>query len=308
MKQQPPLLTAGDTIGILAPARKIHRADVEFASELFASWGLKTKVADNIYSEHHAYLSGSDAERLSDVQTLLNDASVNALISARGGYGSTRIVDHVDYSALLKHPKWMIGFSDITAFHLKFQQIGIASIHGTMPVLFSKRDSAQSIESLRRLLFDGECSMEAQPSRDNRAGKVSAEVIGGNLSLILDSLGTESEPDTADKILIVEEIDEYLYRIDRMMTQLRRTGKLKNLKGLVIGHMTDIKESEFNFGENVQQIICNAVRDYTYPVAFRFPTGHENPNLAWINGGIATLEVTESKSSLVFDSLKKNTG
>lgn len=306
--KQPPLLTAGDTIGILAPARKIHRTDVEFAVKLFASWGLKTKVADNLYSDHHAYLSGSDAERLSDVQTLLNDPSVNAVISARGGYGSTRIVDQVDYSTLLAHPKWLIGFSDITAFHLKFQQLGIASIHGTMPVLFSKPDAAQSVESLRRLLFDGECVMETQSSRGNRVGKVSGEVIGGNLSLVLDSFGTASEPDMAGKILILEEIDEYVYRVDRMMTQLRRTGELEKLKGLVIGHMTDIKESEFIFGENVQQIICNAVRDYTYPVAFRFPTGHENPNLAWINGGVATLEVTASKSSLVFDRLKKNTG
>lgn len=306
--KHPPLLTAGDTIGILAPARKIHRTDVEFAAELFASWGLKTKVADNIYSDHHAYLSGSDAERLSDVQTLFNDPSVNAVISARGGYGSTRIVDQVDYSTLLAHPKWLIGFSDITAFHLKFQQLGIASIHGTMPVLFSKPDAAQSLESLRRLLFDGECVMETQPSRGNRAGKGTGEVIGGNLSLILDSFSTASEPDLAGKILILEEIDEYVYRVDRMMTQLRRTGKLEKLKGLVVGHMTDIKESEFVFGENVQQIICNAVRDYTYPVAFRFPTGHENPNLAWINGGVATLEVTAAKSSLVFDRLKKNTG
>jgi muramoyltetrapeptide carboxypeptidase len=304
----PDLLNAGDKIGILAPARKIHRADVEFATDLFSSWGLETKVAENIYSEHHSYLAGSDQERVSDFQTFLNDPTVKALFSARGGYGSTRIVDHVDYTALTKKPKWLIGFSDITAFHLKFYKLGIASIHGTMPVLFSKRDSAESVESLRKLLFDGQCKLEAQPSRDNRLGKVSGMVIGGNLSLIVDALGTESEPDTNGKILFIEEIDEYLYKIDRMMTQLRRTGKLKNLKGLVVGHMTDIKDSELSFGENAQEIISYAVRDYTYPVGFRFPAGHENPNLAWINGGHATLEVNESMSSLVFDILKKNTG
>jgi muramoyltetrapeptide carboxypeptidase len=303
----PDLLNTGDKIGILAPARRIHRADVEFATNLFSSWGLETLVAENIFSEHHSYLAGSDKERTSDFQTLLNDPTIKALFSARGGYGSTRIVDQVDYAALLKNPKWFIGFSDTTAFHLKFYKMGIASIHGTMPVLFSKRDSAESVESLRKLIFDGECRLEAQVSRDNRHGKVSGTVIGGNLSLIIDSLGTESEPDTNGNILFIEEIDEYLYKIDRMMTQLRRTGKLKNLKGLVVGHMTDIKDSELSFGENVQEIILNAVRDYTYPVGFRFPSGHENPNLAWINGGRATLDVNESMSSLVFDRLKKNT-
>jgi muramoyltetrapeptide carboxypeptidase len=302
----PDLLVAGDKVGLLAPARKIHRADIEFAVNLFSSWGLKTTVAENIYSERHSYLAGSDDERLSDFQTLVNDSNIKVLFSARGGYGSSRIVDHIDYSALLKKPKWLVGFSDVTAFHLKFHTLGIASIHGTMPVLFSKRDSAESIESLRKLLFEGECKLEAQPSRDNRIGKASGMVIGGNLSLIVDALGTESEPDTQGKILFLEEIDEYLYKIDRMMTQLRRTGKLKNLEGLVVGHMTDIKDSELSFGENVQEIIRNAVRDYSYPVAFRFPSGHENPNLAWVNGGLATLEVSESISSLVFNPLKKN--
>jgi muramoyltetrapeptide carboxypeptidase len=304
----PDLLNPGDKVGILAPARKIHRADIEFASNLFSSWGLEALIAENIYSEHHSYLAGSDEERISDFQTCLNDSTVKALFSARGGYGSTRIIDHIDFASLLKNPKWLIGFSDITAFHLKFYKMEIASIHGTMPVLFSKRDSAESVESLRKLLFDGECALDAQPSRDNRNGKASGIVIGGNLSLLVDSLGTESEPDTNGKILFIEEIDEYLYKIDRMMIQLRRAGKLKNLKGLVVGHMTDIKDSELSFGENVQEIISNAVRDYAYPVGFRFPAGHENPNLAWINGGVATLEVNESMSSLVFDKLKRNTG
>lgn len=296
----PELLKAGDTVGILAPARKINRSEVEYATGIFDSWGLRTVVSDNIFSEHHSYLSGSDDERLSDFQKFLDDSSINAIVSARGGYGSTRIVDRIDYSGLLKNPKWLIGFSDITAFHLKFHKLGVASIHGTMPVLFPKREAAQSVESLRKVLFTGACAMEAQPSRDNREGKVSGVVVGGNLSLIVDALGTRSEPDTNNKILILEEIDEYLYKVDRMMTQLNRTGKLKNLKALVVGHMTDIKDGELSFGENVQEIIRHAVSRYSFPVGFRFPTGHENPNIAWINGGVATLEVTELKSSLVF--------
>jgi muramoyltetrapeptide carboxypeptidase len=190
--KQPELLQKGDTIGILAPARRINRADVEFAITLFNSWGVNVRVSQNIYSEHHAYLSGSDTERLSDFQSLLDDPSIKAMICARGGYGSTRIVDQINYSALEKDPKWLIGFSDVTAFHLKFHQLGIASIHATMPILFSKKESVQSVESLRRLLFEGICEMEAPPSRDNRAGACRAEVLGGNLSLIADALGTRS--------------------------------------------------------------------------------------------------------------------
>ena len=304
----PDLLKAGDKIGILAPARKINRSDVEFAAHTFSSWGLETVVAENIFSEHHSYLAGSDKERLSDFEMLLNDRSIKALVCARGGYGSTRIVDQIDYTSLVKHPKWLIGFSDITAFHFKLHQLGIACIQGTMPVLFSKRDAAASLQSLRNLLFSGECTLTAQPSRDNRQGQASGITVGGNLSLIVDALGTASALDTNGKILVLEEIDEYLYKVDRMMTQLQRTDKLKNLKGLVVGYMTDIKDSELSFGENVQEIIMHAVKDYSYPVGFRFPTGHENPNLAWISGGLATLDVGESNSSLIYQHLKKDIG
>jgi muramoyltetrapeptide carboxypeptidase len=169
-----------------------------------------------------------------------------------------------------------------------------------MPVLFSKKDAASSIESLRKLLMNGVCKIETAFTDHNKTGIVNGPLIGGNLSLIADSLGTATEPDTAGKILFIEEIDEYRYKIDRTMTQLKRAGKLNNLSGLVIGHMTDIKDTELTFGQTVEDIILDAVKDHSYPVAFGFPSGHEHPNYAWIHGGQATLSVKDSGTSLTF--------
>jgi muramoyltetrapeptide carboxypeptidase len=302
----PDLLKAGDKVGIVATAKKINVADVEFAARVLASWELQVIIGKNIFSTRHNYLSGSDEERRSDLQNMINDTGIRAIICARGGYGSTRILDSIDFSGFEKDPKWLVGFSDITALHLGLIGHNMASIHGTMPVFFPKAGSAPSIESLRRLLLEGECRIEASAAPFNRTGTTSGVVMGGNLSLIVDSLGTASEPDTNNRILVLEEIDEYLYKIDRMMTQLRRAGKLQNLNALVMGHMSDIKDSELSFGERVEEIVLNAVKDYSYPVAFNFPSGHENPNYAWVHGGKADLLVSEKSVSLSFNGLKKD--
>ena len=288
----PPILKAGDRVGIVAPARKIFKDQLDASMHTLASWGLQPRLAQNIFSTSHSYLAGTDAERRADFQEMIDDPEVKAIFCARGGYGSTRIVDDLNFSKLKSNPKWIIGFSDITALHLRLITMGCASIHGTMPIFFSKDESASSIESLQKILFSSSCEIQCTPNAANRIGHGSGEVIGGNLSLILDALKTSSEPDTNYKILVVEEVDEYFYKLDRMFTQLRRIGKLKNLAGLLIGHMTDIKNSELAFGEDVAQIVMHAVRDYHYPVAFSFPTGHQNPNLAWIHGGNALLDVT----------------
>jgi muramoyltetrapeptide carboxypeptidase len=295
---RPELLRKGDKICILAPARRVSQSDLEPAITIFKSWGLEVVSSANLYSKSHSYLAGSDIERLQDLQTAINDPSIKAIISARGGYGSSRIIDQLDISQLLKHPKWIVGFSDITALHLKVLKAGIISIHATMPVLFSRKDSAKSVESLRRILFENEFSIQAESTVQNRLGESSGILMGGNLSLIIDSLGTSSEPDTTGAILIIEEIDEYLYRLDRMMTHLKRAGKLAGIKGLVVGHMTDMKDSELPFGESVEDMIMNAVREYKFPVAFQFPSGHENPNLAWRHGEVVFLNVVPSGSSL----------
>lgn len=296
----PDLLKPGDKVAIVSPARKLGSADVTFAANTIASWGLEVVLGKNIFSSAHSYLSGTDRERLEDLQTMIDDASVKCVICARGGYGTTRILDALNLNALSTHPKWIIGFSDITALHLKLFKDEFVSIHATMPVLFARQESASSVESLRRLLMQGESSIECGPSSFNLAGKRAGRLIGGNLSLIVDSIGTATDPDTHGKILVVEEIDEYLYKVDRMMTQLQRSGKLENLAGLIVGHMTDIKDTDLSYGMSVEEIILNAVKDYGYPVAFRLPSGHENPNLAWVHGGEADFVVSAGGASLKF--------
>ncbi len=303
----PPLLSKGDTIGIVAPARKVSAGDLDLAVQVFSSWGLRVELATHIFSKHHSYLAGSQKERWEDFQSMIANPSIRAIIAARGGYGTTQILDDIDLSPLKHDPKWIIGFSDITALHLALMRENIASIHGPMPVLFSRPAAAGSIESLGRLLMKGECTVEVPFIEFNKPGTVEGIMIGGNLSLLVDSLGTPTEPDTRRKILFIEEVDEYLYKLDRMMTQLRRAGKLKHLAALVVGYMTDMKDSDLTYGEVFNEIIIKAVSDYDFPVAFNFPSGHADPNRAWIHGGHATLQVSATSTRLSFDRITKGT-
>jgi muramoyltetrapeptide carboxypeptidase len=297
---QPQALRSGDTVSIIAPGRKLDEEIVTTAVAMLKSWGLNVITGSNLFSTKHSYLSGTDAERLADLQHALDDSSVQAIICARGGYGTTRILDQLNFTGFLKNPKWICGFSDVTALHLKLQSLNVQSIHSTMPVLFSTKDSGGSVESLRNLLFGNSSVITGEAASQNKLGDCSGELVGGNLSLLTDSLGTSSEVQTENRILILEEVDEYAYRLDRMLVQLKRAGKLKNLSGLVIGHMTNIKEGELPFGESFSEIILNHVCEYAYPVAFNFPIGHENPNLAWIQGAKGQLSVTDKKSILSF--------
>ncbi|HEY9047575.1 MAG TPA: LD-carboxypeptidase [Ohtaekwangia sp.] len=296
----PPQLKPGDTIGITAPGRKIPKADLKAAIDIVKSWGLNVQLAKNLFSDKHSYLAGTDEERLSDFQSLINDANVKAILCARGGYGSTRIVDQIDFSPLLVQPKYIIGFSDITAIHLKLYSLDIQSIHATMPVLFAREKSASSVESLRQMLLETSNKFISSESIYSRPGTGAGKIIGGNLSLIVDSLGTSSDPDMDGCILVIEEVDEYRYKLDRMITQLWRAGKLNKLAGLIVGYMTDIKDSELGFGETAEEIVLNHVNKYTYPIAFDFPTGHENPNLAWKHGGTGNLHVANGRATLTF--------
>lgn len=300
----PRRLQTGDKLAIVATARKINPGDLDLGIKVFQSWGLNVILGDHIYSDQHSYLAGTEEERLQDLQTMIDDASIAAIVAARGGYGTTQILDDVDLCPLQKAPKWIVGFSDITSLHLALFREGIASVHGAMPALFSKPEAQKSIESLGRLLMEGNCDLQATPSSFNRPGRVDGVVIGGNLSLIADSLGTESEPDTRGKILFIEEVDEYLYKIDRLLTQLKRAGKLRDLRALLVGHMSDLKDSELSYGRVYQEIVMNVVRQYDYPVAFNIPCGHEHPNFAFIHGGHATLEISDVSTSLTFDRLR----
>lgn len=294
----PPLLRDGDKIAIVATGRKVSIDDVEISRMVFTSWGLKVLNAPHLHSGSHSYLAATDAQRIADFQQMINNPEIKAIVCARGGYGTTRIIDSIDFFALQKNPKWIIGFSDVTAIHLKLLKLGFKSIHATMPILFSNPASNSSVESLRAALTGESGRIAAVSNKNNKLGKRTAPVIGGNLSLVVDSIGTSSDPDMAGKILVLEEIDEYMYKVDRMLMHLRRSGKLENLAGLIIGHMTDIKQPEIAFGESVEEIVLSKIGEKNFPVAFNFPIGHENPNLAWIHGSVMTLHVTETGSEL----------
>lgn len=300
----PSQLKVGDKVGIIAPARKISENQLQPAIAILESWGLRPVLAKNIFSGNHPYLAGTDEERRSDFQSMIDDHDVRAIFSARGGYGSTRIIEDLDFSPLASDPKWIIGFSDITAFHLRLSMMGLASIHATMPIFFGRKESEKAVETIKSILFSGRCAIDFKGEEHSRPGRSTGEVIGGNLSLIVDALNTPSEPDTRGKILVLEEVDEYFYKIDRMFTQLRRAGKLSHLAGLLIGHMTDLKNSDLDFGETLEQIVNHAVRDYDYPLAFGFPTGHEEPNYAWVHGGTATLDVTINNVTLTYPEMR----
>jgi muramoyltetrapeptide carboxypeptidase len=295
---RPNNLRKGDKVGIVATGRRVSPDDVTPAKTYFESLGLRVELAPHLFSDDHSYLAASDEHRLTDLQNFVDDVDIQAIFCARGGYGTTRIIDELVFANLIQQPKWIIGFSDITALHLKLFRLGIESIHGTMPIFFQQSDSSQSVDSLVRILFGEECTIKSDGSSFNRAGESIGQLIGGNLCLIVDSFGTSSEPDFAQKILVVEETDEPLYKVDRMFTQLRRAGALEKLNGLVVGHITNITGGTPKFGDCVEEIIFDNIRAFNYPVAFNFPTGHENPNLAWAHGSTMALSVSLKGSQL----------
>lgn len=294
-----PPLKGGQTIGIAAPARKVDKDLLLAGCDVIKSWGLNVDFGKYCFETDNNYLAANDANRLSDFQSMLDNPSIDAIFCARGGYGTTRILDQLNFNNFLKKPKWIVGFSDITALHLKLHQLGVNSIHGSMPIQFSKPEHKESVESLKKILFENESiNIQAKSNSHNRNGRAKGIVVGGNLSLVLDSFGTSTEPETNGKIFVLEEIDERLYKVDRMLTQLKRAGKLSQLAGLIIGHMTDIGDTELPFGQSIEELIMDKVTDYNFPVAFNFPIGHAAPNMAWIHGATAEVSVTTEGAKL----------
>jgi len=291
----------GDKIGIVATGRKVSLDDIRIAQQTFESWGLTIALGENLFAHEHRYLASNDDHRLQDLQDMLDREDIHAIICARGGYGTTRILDLLDFTKFERKPKWVVGFSDVTALHLKLFTLGIESIHGTMPVMYAQPDSQTSIESIRDILFGQASPVIAPPDRSNRYGTATGRILGGNLSLINDAMATSSEPQTDGNILVIEEVSEDLYRIDRMLTQLKRAGKLAKLAGLVVGHITDSRDMSPGFGETMEDIFLDKVSCYDYPVAFGFPIGHENPNLAWRHGAEMKLIVTKDGSQVQYD-------
>lgn len=291
----PPPLKAGSVIGLCAPARKVTPAEMAPGIALLESWGYRVKTAPNLYGEHHQF-SGTDEQRAADLQALLNDPEVEAIISARGGYGCVRLVDSIDWSPLRSNPKWIIGFSDLTVLHSHLhRQLELATLHA--PMVYSmaeERTLPLALESLRKTLQGERIAIHADAHPQNRQGNSEGILVGGNLSLLYALSGTASDIDTTGKILFIEDLDEYLYHIERMLMQLKRSGKLAGLKGLVVGGMSDMKDNIVPFGKTAESIIAEAVAEYDYPVCMGFPSGHIADNRTLVLGSSYTLSVAGS--------------
>ncbi|MBC7387585.1 MAG: LD-carboxypeptidase [Opitutaceae bacterium] len=274
---KPPYLKRGDKICIISTARKVSAFELEPAIQVLESWDLKIVKGKNLHEEFNQF-AGNDEQRLSDLQNALDDPEIKAIFCARGGYGTPRIIDQVYWNKFISNPKWIIGFSDVTVLLNKVQNLGMCSIHAPMLLFFTKEEYQISISLLREYLFGRLSFLNNDPHFLNRTGESTGVLIGGNLSLIVNSIGTGSEFAAAGKILFLEDIDEYLYHIDRMLLQLKRSGVLSQISGLVVGHFTDMKDNAIPFGENAYEIIARNVQEYSYPVAFGFQSGHDVQN------------------------------
>jgi muramoyltetrapeptide carboxypeptidase len=294
----PPYLKQGDKIALISTARKISRNELQEAIECIESWGLEVILGENLFNNHHQF-SGKDDERTKDLQSMLDKPEVKAILCVRGGYGTVRIIDDIDFSHFQKNPKWLAGFSDITVLHSHINKLNVASLHSTMPISFSTNTS-ESIKSLKDALFGKHLSIEIDLHPFNKFGEVKGQIVGGNLSILYSLIGSSSDLNTDGKILFIEDLDEYLYHIDRMMMNIKRSGKLSNLKGLIVGGMTKMNDNAIPFGKDAESIIKDMVSEYNYPVCFGFPAGHIKDNRALKMGVIAELKV-DKKSSLNYE-------
>ncbi len=288
----PSPLKPGSKVAIVAPARKVTALEMQPAIELLQSWGLEVVKGMYLFGEEDQY-SGSDQQRWADFQMVLDDASIDAVIFARGGYGFVRIIDKLDFTKFMRHPKWLIGFSDVTVLHNHVNRnLKVETIHAPMAINIPNTPKAV-LENLHQLLTGNKVSYQYPAHFFNRRGKASGELVGGNLSLIHTLAGTPSDLLTKGKILFLEDLDEYLYHIDRMMLNLKRSGKLHGLKALVIGGMTDMKDNAIPFGKSAEEIILDAVKEYDYPVAFCISSGHIERNEPLVMGRKMKLTVGE---------------
>jgi len=298
MTKFPQFLKKGDTVAIVCPAGKVSR-DLSYAIHLFESWGLNVLKGKTLSAGFHQF-AGNDKLRIEDFQTMLDNPTVKAIFAARGGYGTVRIIDRIDFSGFVKCPKWIIGFSDITVLHSHIQaQFGIPTIHGQMPQTVAGATKA-SLESLRKALFGKRLSYHYKSRYNTRSGFAKGVLVGGNLATLISIAGSVSEVDYRGKILFIEDVGEYMYCIDRMLRMLKRAGKLRDLNGLILGGFTDMKENKIPFGYTPEEIIFDLVKDYDFPVATNFPAGHLDNNKTLIFGKNILLSVSGQSVSLAY--------
>jgi len=294
----PPYLVKGDTVAITCPAKKLPR-DINDAVKLLESWGLQVILGETVNASWNQF-AGTDELRASDMQQFLNNPEVKAIFAARGGYGTIRIIDRLDFSSFKNQPKWIIGFSDITVLHSHIQALyQTESIHGQMPLTIPD-GSKPSLESLRKALFNEPLEYHYTSEIPNKNGQAKGVLIGGNLTLMVMMAGSTSEQDYSDKILFLEDVGEYLYSLDRMLWNLKRAGKLDNLKGLIVGSFTEMKDNDIPFGQKAEEIILSHVAEFNYPVCFNFPAGHINDNRALIFGREVKMDVQGQEVNIIY--------
>ncbi|HTN47777.1 MAG TPA: LD-carboxypeptidase [Flavipsychrobacter sp.] len=295
----PPYLKPGDTIGITCPAGYVSFERVAYAITVLEKWGFKVKVGKTVGSEHF-YFSGNDAARLTDLQQMLDDESIAAILMGRGGYGVSRIIDELDFSKFIESPKWICGFSDITVLHSHLHAIyKIPTLHSPMCGAFQpETENADYILQFRAALTGQPVSQEFPASPYNRTGEATGILTGGNLAMLAHLTGSVSEADMDGKILFVEDIGEHYYNVDRLLLNLKRAGKLEGLTALLVGSFTDMQDTERPFGQTPEEIIWDKVREYDYPVAFNFPCGHQAVNYTLKLGMDYHLKITDDGSFL----------
>lgn len=294
----PPYLKQKDCVAIIATARKVSENEIRPAITYLEQLGLSVVLGKNLFEQENQF-AGSDKQRAEDLQWALNDATIKAIFIARGGYGTVRLLDKIDFTGFKKNTKWIVGYSDVTVLHNAIHNLGIASLHATMPFSFHKNEAAT--KSLVDALLGNYKETICEASMLNKKGQAKGQLVGGNLSLIYSLSGTPYDINTDGKILFLEDLDEYLYHMDRMLMQLKLSGKLNNLKGLIIGGMTDMKDNTIPFGKSCEEIILEAVKDYNYPVCFNFPAGHIEKNRALYLGCEAELIVGGENATLKYN-------
>jgi muramoyltetrapeptide carboxypeptidase len=295
----PAFLKAGDTIGITCPAGPVEIAKMDNCFKAMKKWGLNVKYGNTVGKKWQRF-GGTDEERAADFQAMLDDDAIQAILFAKGGYGTMRMIDKINWDKFKQQPKWLIGFSDLTTIHLHVNSnFNIATIHGDMSSGFSSKDTDPSLISLNDALFGKRLQYNIEGHLLNRPGEINAPLVGGNLSMIIACTGSKSEIKTDGKILFIEDVSEYKYTIDRMLMQLKRSGKLDRLAGLLVGQFTATKsDKEDNFYKTVEELIMEKVEEYNYPVCFNFPAGHSKDNRALKFGVPYQFTVTKDAVSL----------
>ena len=300
---KPPDLQKGDTIAILSPASYLSDKQdaIQNALDSISSWGLHYKLSTHVFDRDHRF-AGSDIERASDFQKAIDDPNIKAIWCARGGYGSVRILDKLHLDKLKTNPKWIIGYSDVTAIHNMLHNFGVQSIHGVMPVSFrdTVSDNGAAIQSLKNNLFGIENSYTVESTKFNKLGKATGVLVGGNLSLLESMLGSKTSINTTDKIIFIEDIGEYTYRIDRMMQSLKRAGYFDNCKAVIFGGFSDMKEHNPAFCDGIELLMLEILQEYNIPIVFNFPTGHISDNRSMVIGAEVSLEVNKQTTELFF--------